>query len=125
MLQDMADRAGTRMAGFEHRLKTRSSTLRKIRSKLLEEPGLKVSEVVIDDADVDAVVRDWTVLTAGVVSQQMANAPGEPLATGRFTAALPDLVAMFARHYGTDSDTETNTPTSTPRPKEARRVRNR
>lgn len=50
MLLGVADKAGTRMAGFEHRLKTRSSTLRKIRSKLLEEPGLEVSEVVIDDA---------------------------------------------------------------------------
>ncbi len=81
------------------------------------------------DADIDHVHRDWTVLTAGVVSQQMSNAPGEPLATGRFTAALPDLVAMFARHYGTDADIHTDvdtaTPTSTPRKKEARRVRNR
>jgi len=87
--------------------------------------GLQQQGLIRPDADIDDVMRDWTVLTAGVVSQQMANAPGEPLATGRFTAALPDLVAMFARHYGTDSDTGTNTPTSTPRPKEARRVRNR
>ena len=28
--------------------------------------------------------------------------PAETIATGRFTAALPDLVAMFARHYGTE-----------------------
>ncbi len=75
------------------------------------------------DADVDHVHRDWTVLTAGVVSQQLSNAPGEPLATGRFTAGLPDLVAMFARYYGTDADALTRP--SKARPKEARRVRNR
>jgi len=73
------------------------------------------------DADIDHVHRDFTVLTAGVVSQQLSNAPGESLAAGRFTAALPDLVAMFARHYGTDIDTHS----SNPRTKEARHVRNR
>ena len=87
--------------------------------------GLQQLGLIRPDAEVDHVIRDWTVLTAGVVSQQMSNAPGETLATGRFTAALPDLVAMFARHYGTDIDTDTTTPTSTPRPKEARRARNR
>jgi AcrR family transcriptional regulator len=53
------------------------------------------------DADVDDVLRDWTVLTSGVLSQQLSNAPQDGLDTGRFTAALPSLVAMFARHYGT------------------------
>ncbi len=76
------------------------------------------------DADIDHVQRDFTVLTAGVVSQQMSNAPGDTLATGRFTAGLPDLVAMFARHYGSDTDPVAR-PTTKARPKEARRVRNR
>jgi hypothetical protein len=40
------------------------------------------------------------VLLSGVISQQLSNAPGESLAEGRFTCALPTLVAMFARHYG-------------------------
>lgn len=71
------------------------------------------------DVDIDVVQRDWSVLISGVISQQMSNAPGEPLATGRFTAALPGLVAMFARHYGTA------THPSTDRPKEARRARTR
>jgi hypothetical protein len=43
--------------------------------------------------------RDWTIVTSGLVSQQLANAPGEPVATGAFTSRLPGLVAMFARHY--------------------------
>ena len=53
-----------------------------------------------DDVDTDDLLRDWTVLMSGVVSQQLANAPGEQLDEGRFTAALPSLVAMFVRHYG-------------------------
>lgn len=54
------------------------------------------------DVEVEEVHRDWTVLISGVISQQMSNAPGEPLSSGRFTATLPRLVAMFAAHYGTD-----------------------
>jgi hypothetical protein len=45
------------------------------------------------------ILRDWTILTAGVVSQQLANAPQESFDQGRFTAALPGLVSMFARYY--------------------------
>jgi AcrR family transcriptional regulator len=86
----------------------------------LQEQGL-----VRSDADIDHVQRDWTVLTAGVVSQQLSNAPGEPLSTGRFTSALPDLVAMFARHYGTDAEIDVGIRPSNRRHKEARRVRNR
>ena len=71
------------------------------------------------DASIDDVQRDWTVLLSGVISQQLSNAPGEPLAKGRFTSALPSLVAMFARHYGVDTST-TTLPS-----KENRRVRTR
>ncbi|MCY7374247.1 MAG: TetR/AcrR family transcriptional regulator [Spirochaetaceae bacterium] len=83
--------------------------------------ALQQQGLIRADAEVDHVQRDWTVLLSGVVSQQLSNAPGETLATGRFTAALPDLVAMFARHYGTDPH-----PSTAPKPtKEASRVRNR
>jgi AcrR family transcriptional regulator len=80
----------------------------------LQERGLLRADARIDD-----VARDWTVLISGVISQQLSNAPGEPLAEGRFTSALPDLVAMFARHYGAA------TPTTTTPTKENRRVRTR
>ena len=43
--------------------------------------------------------RDWTILISGVVSQQLSNAPHESFEQGRFTAALPGLVSMFARYY--------------------------
>lgn len=43
--------------------------------------------------------RDWTILISGVISQQLSNAPHESFEEGRFTAALPGLVTMFARYY--------------------------
>ena len=69
--------------------------LSRSRFSALQERGL-----LRPDVDVDQVLRDWTVLIAGVVSQQMSNAPDESFESGRFTAGLPDLVTMFARHYG-------------------------
>ncbi|HET7407041.1 MAG TPA: TetR/AcrR family transcriptional regulator [Mycobacteriales bacterium] len=69
------------------------------------------------DVSLDVVQRDWTVLIAGVVSQQLANAPDEDFERGRFVAALPAMVAMFARYYGAG-------PTSVPR-RRATRERSR
>jgi AcrR family transcriptional regulator len=60
------------------------------------------------DASVEEAMRDWTVLTSGVVSQQLSNAPDEDPVEGRFVAALPSLAAMFARHYGTAATTTTS-----------------
>ena len=61
---------------------------------------LQASGLLRADVPVDDIVRDWTVLTSGVISQQLANAPDEDLESGRFMTALPGLAAMFARHYG-------------------------
>jgi AcrR family transcriptional regulator len=88
--------------------------LSRARFTMLREQGLLRADIAIDD-----VQRDWTVLISGVISQQMSNAPGEPLAAGRFTAALPGLVAMFARYYGAAMPT----PSSSRSKKETRRVR--
>jgi AcrR family transcriptional regulator len=52
------------------------------------------------DVDVDEALRTWTVLTSGVLTQQMANAPHEPFVTGRFTTAIPRVVEMFVAVYG-------------------------
>ena len=82
--------------------------LTRSRFAVLQQRGL-----VRDDADLDAVLRGWTVLIAGVVSQQLSNAPDEPFDSGRFTGGLPDLVTMFARHYGTGTSSPT-TPTRRP-----------
>lgn len=51
------------------------------------------------DVTPQVLQRDWTVIISGVISQQLSNAPGETFEDGRFTAALPGLVAMFARFY--------------------------
>jgi len=55
------------------------------------------------DASIDEVTRDWTILLAGVISQQLSNAPHESFAKGSFTMALPRLVGMFAAHYAAPS----------------------
>jgi AcrR family transcriptional regulator len=54
------------------------------------------------DADLDELLRAWTALIAGVISQQLANAPRESFAAGRFTTLLPQLVQMYVSHYGLD-----------------------
>ena len=60
-----------------------------------------------DDVDVDTLLRTWTVLISGVMTQQLANAPDEPFETGTFTSALPDLVDMYRAHYGASRRTKT------------------
>ena len=75
----------------------------------LQQRGLIRPDVTVDD-----VQRDWTVIVSGVVSQQLANAPDQPYDSGRFTTALPGLVAMFVAHYGAESQS-TTAPPSTPR----------
>ena len=52
------------------------------------------------DVALDLAYRTWTTATSGVVTQQLANAPGEPFDTGTFTSTLPDVVAMWLAHYG-------------------------
>jgi AcrR family transcriptional regulator len=52
------------------------------------------------DVDLDRAYRTWTAVTSGVMTQQLSNAPGEPLDTGTFTSNLPDVLAMWLAHYG-------------------------
>ena len=61
--------------------------------------SLQRRRLIRDDVPLDDVQRDWTVITSGIVSQQLANGPEEPFETGAFTSAIPRLVAMFARQY--------------------------
>lgn len=62
--------------------------------KRLQELGLFRSDV-----DADELLRGWTVLISGVMTQQLANAPQQPFESGTFTTMLPQLVAMFLAHY--------------------------
>jgi AcrR family transcriptional regulator len=52
------------------------------------------------DIDLDLAFRTLTVVVSGVVSQQLANAPGEPFETGAFTSTLPEVLAMWLGHHG-------------------------
>jgi AcrR family transcriptional regulator len=70
------------------------SELSRRRFALLQQRGL-----IRADVDVELLYRQWTILVAGVVSQQLSNAPEEPFATGRFTTQIPTLAAMFAAHH--------------------------
>ena len=45
------------------------------------------------------ILRDWTIVTSGVISQQLSNAPDDSFETGRFTTAIPNIVAMFVNSY--------------------------
>jgi AcrR family transcriptional regulator len=62
----------------------------------LSERGLIRAGVRVDD-----LLQTWTVLTSGVMTRQLANAPHESFEEGRVTATLPALVSMFVAHYGT------------------------
>jgi AcrR family transcriptional regulator len=69
--------------------------------ELAEEQFAQLQRRGLIRADLPAgqIHRDWTILISGVVSQQLSNAPHESFDQGRFTAALPGLVSMFARYY--------------------------
>lgn len=55
------------------------------------------------ELDPELLLRTWTVLTTGVMTQQLANAPEASFADGVFTSTLPDLVSMFLALYGTSA----------------------
>ncbi|MCU1673859.1 MAG: hypothetical protein JWN77_1972 [Frankiales bacterium] len=80
--------------------------------------GLRDRGLLRPDVSVADALRDWTVLTSGIVSQQLSNEPGGTLDAGRFTAAIPSLVAMFTAQYGAPAPTAT----PAPRPRRTRRA---
>jgi AcrR family transcriptional regulator len=52
-------------------------------------------------ADVAEMSHVLTILASGVISQQLSNEPGIPMARGTYAATLPRLAAMFVSAYGT------------------------
>jgi AcrR family transcriptional regulator len=60
------------------------------------------------DVPLDEMVQTWTVITTGVMTRQLANAPHESFDEGRVTATLPALVSMYVAHYGTATRKNTN-----------------
>jgi hypothetical protein len=73
------------------------------------------------DVDPDELQRAWTVVTGGLTSQQLANAPHEPFETGTFTSMLPTVVEMFVRQYGVTAATRRSATTPTKRIPSSRR----
>jgi AcrR family transcriptional regulator len=65
---------------------------------------LQKAGVLPPEADLELALRTWTAITSGVVTQQLANAPGEPFETGTFTSTLPALMAMWLAHHGGQQD---------------------
>lgn len=61
---------------------------------------LQSAGVLPEGADLDLAWRTWSALVVGVVTQQLANAPGEAYEGGTFTSTVPDLVAMWLAHHG-------------------------
>lgn len=51
------------------------------------------------DADSEDAVRLLTVLISGLISQQMANEPGAPFETGRFTRLTDQVVDLYLTRY--------------------------
>ena len=60
---------------------------------------LQAAGVLSDRTDLDLAWRTWSSLITGAITQQLANAPGEPYESGTFTSTVPDLVAMWLSHY--------------------------
>lgn len=67
---------------------------------------LRQAGLLRGDVDIDEAGAALTVLVSGVISQQLANCPGEPFDGGTFTARLPELVAMYLAHYGARPTTQ-------------------
>ena len=61
---------------------------------------LRDAGVLATGTDLELAYRTQTAVMSGVVSQQLANAPGEPFESGAYTSTLPDVVAMWLAHHG-------------------------
>ena len=61
---------------------------------------LQAAGVLRPDVDLDRALRTWSVMLTGVVTQQLANAPGETYESGAFSSTVPDLVSMWLAHHG-------------------------
>lgn len=52
------------------------------------------------ELDPEMLLRTWTVLSSGVMTQQLANAPEQSFEQGLYTSTMPELVSMFLGQYG-------------------------
>ncbi|WP_018639634.1 TetR/AcrR family transcriptional regulator [Parafrankia elaeagni] len=66
--------------------------------------SLRERSLLTADTPVDEVIRLWSVLIAGVISQQLANAPHEDFDNGAFTTLLPTLIDVFVARFAVAPD---------------------
>jgi AcrR family transcriptional regulator len=71
---------------------------------------LRDAGVLPPGVDLDRAYRTQAALGAGVISQQLANAPRESFEDGSWTAVLPDLVDMWLAHVRTPTPPPTGEP---------------
>jgi AcrR family transcriptional regulator len=65
--------------------------------------GLQQSGRLRSDVSAEEMGRVLTILTTGVISQQLSNEPGVPIARGSYARELDRLAGMFLREFGTDT----------------------
>jgi len=72
----------------------------------------------------DDLLRDWTIVISGIISQQLSNEPEVDFTSGRFTAALPSIVTMYVAANGvtTPARKPARKSTTTSATKESRRA---
>jgi AcrR family transcriptional regulator len=76
---------------------------------------LQDAGLVRADAAAADLRRAWFALLAGVISQQLSNAPEQGRDGEWFTDAMPILIAMFAQHYAATAPTRGRTRHAKPR----------
>jgi AcrR family transcriptional regulator len=64
---------------------------------------LRDAGVLPPDVDLERAYRTQVALISGVISQQLANAPGEPSGAGTWTSLLPELMDMWLAHVRSPS----------------------
>jgi AcrR family transcriptional regulator len=74
------------------------------------------------DVPVESVARVLTVLSTGVISQQLSNEPGVPLARGSYAIELDRLAGMFLREFGSGQVAAPTEPGMEPGNEEKERV---
>jgi AcrR family transcriptional regulator len=65
--------------------------------------GLQHRGLVRPDADLDELVRLWSTITTGIVTQHIANQPAERFDDGMFTSLVPVAATVVAARYAAAS----------------------
>lgn len=67
---------------------------------------LQARGLLTDRVSSDQLHRGWTIVVAGIVSQQLSNAPEEAFDQGTYMSAIPEVIRMFIGHYKSQRNTQ-------------------